>query len=115
MWECEWEDTVNANPPIKTFLRAFSQNLYPPSHERDLELVVASIRDGKFFGFVECDVSVPDELRDKFSEMSPMLKNCELDRSHLSEHMREYAEERGFLPRPQLMLIEACPEKRVSC
>ena len=60
---------------------------------------------GKYFGFVECDLHVPDPFVSKFSEMLPIFKNVSLDRSHLSEHMCEFAESEGHLSRPQRCLI----------
>ena len=29
------------------------------------------------FGFVECDIEVPDHLKDYFSEMTPIFKNVD--------------------------------------
>jgi hypothetical protein len=36
------------------------------------------ILDGRLFGFVECDIRVPDHLEAKFSEIAPIFKNFEL-------------------------------------
>ena len=71
-------------------------------NEKDILLAV---RDEKLFGFVECDIRVPDNLLSRFSETPPIFKNVNLDRSHLSEHMREFAESEGYLKRPQRYMI----------
>jgi G:T-mismatch repair DNA endonuclease (very short patch repair protein) len=106
VWECEWEDEVDSTPAIKAFLRIFFRTMYPPARLVTNEAAaIESIRNGKFFGFVECDISVPEELKDKFSEMSPIFKNVDVSREHLSSHMREFAEAEGFLARPQRMLV----------
>jgi G:T-mismatch repair DNA endonuclease (very short patch repair protein) len=104
-WECEWEEEVSMTPEIKTFLSIFFRTLYPPYPKKNLEALVNSIRDGSFFGFIECDISVPAELKERFSEMGPIFKNVNVSREHLSEHMRAYAEISGDLARPQRMLI----------
>ncbi len=42
---------------------------------------------------VECDVSVPEELQDYFSEMQPVFKNASVTRDDIGPFMRQYAEE----------------------
>ena len=52
----------------------FFASLYPQQRKlRDVDSIV-SIRDGSFFGFIECDIEVPEALKDKFSEMGPILR-----------------------------------------
>lgn len=103
--ECEWIKDQNENPAINQFVselnrRNMSQNL--PMTEED---IIKSLLSGEFFGFIECDISVPTHLRERFSEMCPIFKNVEVGRESLSEHMRTYAEENHCLNQPQRMLI----------
>ena len=105
MRECEWERTVDSNLEIKAFLHIFFKNMYPPTESMDLAVIVRRIQSGEFFGFVECDISVPENLRDKFSEMSPVFKNVQVSRKELSPHMLRFAEKSGYLKAPQRMLI----------
>mmetsp|Transcript_73982 Transcript_73982/g.197152 ORF Transcript_73982/g.197152 Transcript_73982/m.197152 type:complete len:217 (-) Transcript_73982:2436-3086(-) len=51
------------------------------------------ILNDKLFGFIEVDIKVPDELYNKFSEMSPIFKNIVIDANDnniISEHMYNY-------------------------
>ena len=105
MRECEWERTVDRNLEIKAFLHIFFKNMYPPTESMDLAVIVRRIKSGEFFGFIECDNSVPEKLRDKFSEMSPVFKNVQVSRKELSPHMLRFAEKSGYLKAPQRMLI----------
>ena len=106
IWECEWENLVSKSPHIKAFLKIFFQSLYPKQNRlNDVESIVNAIRDGSFFGFIECDIRVPEALKDKFSEMGPVFKNVEVSRDQLSEHMLSFAKEEEFLCRPQRMLV----------
>ena len=44
----------------------------------------------KLFGFVECDIEVPDYLKDHFSEMCPIFKNIEINQNSkevIGDHM----------------------------
>ena len=40
--------------------------------------IIKYIQDGHLFGFVECDIEVPDHLKEYFSEMTPILKNVDV-------------------------------------
>ena len=105
IWECEWTDFVNANPDVKAFLAAFHHAHFPKTRPIVLKEVVDRITSGKFFGLVECDISVPDELREKFSEMTPVFKNVEVTRQQLGPRMTAFADGKHFLKRPSRMLI----------
>ena len=45
---------------------------------------------GKFFGFVECDVSVPPHLHSKFGEMCPNFKNNDVSGDDMGEHINTF-------------------------
>ena len=82
------------------------RSLYPlPGVGMSLEKWIKRISDGSFFGLVECDIVVPDCLKDKFSEMSPIFKNTLVGREQLGNDMRKLAENTGYLKRPTRMLI----------
>jgi G:T-mismatch repair DNA endonuclease (very short patch repair protein) len=115
VWECEWRRDVDANPSIRTFLRAFYRRAYGDTARSGLTLerALEAIRARKLFGFVECDVRVPDHLTSKFSEMPPIFKNVELSREQLPDHMREFAERENHMPRPQRSLIGSMRGDRI--
>ena len=56
---------------------------------------------------------MPDCLKDKFSEMSPIFKNTLVGREQLGNNMRELAEEKGYLKRASRMLIGSMRGDRV--
>ena len=65
------------------------------------------------FGLIECDVLVPESLKECFEEMAPIFKNVELSRKHLSKHMLEFAQASDRLKRPQRALIGSLYGKKV--
>jgi G:T-mismatch repair DNA endonuclease (very short patch repair protein) len=105
IWECHWSKIVNQTPQIKLFLKAYNEVVFGKDEHLTMEQILDKIKAGTLYGFVECDIHVPDHLLDEFSEMPPIFKNVELDRSHLSDYMRRLAEAQGFLKRPQRCLI----------
>ena len=54
---------------------------------------------------VECDVCVPEELQEYFSEMQPVFKNASVTRDDIGPFMRQYAEEYDILTKSRVMLV----------
>ena len=85
MWECEWKQTVSKSKKIQEFLKTFFASVYPWRHTKiQEEKALEKITDRTFYGLAECDISVPSELEEKFSEMAPLFKNTQVSREHLS-------------------------------
>ena len=100
MWECEWKDVRNESD-VKTFLT-------PPSRPRwtmTQQQILAAVVDGTLFGMIECDVCIPEELLDYFSEMLPVFKNASVTRDYIGPFMLQYAEEHDILSKPRVMLV----------
>ena len=56
------------------------------------EQVVSEVHNERFFGCVEEDIHVPDHLKEKFSEMCPILKNTEISCDDIGDFKKAYAE-----------------------
>ena len=54
---------------------------------------------------MECDIEVPDHLRDYFSEMTPTFKNTEVSLKDVGQHMQDYAKEHNIKDIPRRLLI----------
>ncbi len=70
-----------------------------------LRTILDAVRDEKLFGCVECDIHLPERLREKFSEMCPVFKNTDISRDDIGEFMKTYAEENDIMTRPRRSLI----------
>ena len=68
--------------------------------------ILSDVRAGIVFGMIECDICVPDELREHFEEMQPVIKNICLKLDDLGPFMRRYSEEKNNMT-PRRMLV-AC-------
>ena len=100
MWECEWKEVRNESD-VKTFLAPSSRPRWTMTHHQ----ILAAVVDGTLFGMVECDVRVPEELQDYFSEMQPVFKNASVTRDDIGPFMRQNAEEHDILSKPRVMLV----------
>ena len=100
MWECEWKE-IRKEPDVKSFLAPASR----PRCTMTQQQILAAVVDGTLFGMVECDVRVPEELQDYFSEMQPVFKNASVTRDDIGPFMRQYADENDILSKPRVMLV----------
>ena len=108
MWECEWKEVRNESD-VKTFLTPSSRPRWTMTQQQILSAVV----DGTLFGMVECDICVPEELQDYFSEMQPIFKNAMVTRDDIGTFMREYAEENDIMSTPRRMLVGSYHGKKI--
>lgn len=59
--------------------------------------LLAGVTSGKFFGMLEVDITVPENLKEKFAELQPIFKNVHISKDDLSPFMRDYAERHGMM------------------
>jgi hypothetical protein len=57
--------------------------------EYNLQQLKSDVMSDKLFGYVECDISVPEHLYEHFSEMCPIFKNIDINgtKDIIGEHM----------------------------
>ena len=91
MWECGWKR--ERDPPPRQKWKMTQQQ------------IITAVVDGTLFGMVECDVRVPDNLREYFAEMQPVFKNTTVTRDDIGPYMRQYAEENDIMSTPRRMLV----------
>ena len=60
-----------------------------------MENILDAVRNDDLFGFVQCDIHVPEHLIEKFSEFPPIFKNSEIKMQDIGEHMQAYARSIG--------------------
>ena len=80
----------------------------PPSRPRwtmTQQQILAAVVDGTQLGMIECDVCVPEELLDYFSEMQSVFKNASVTPYDIGPFMRQYAEEHDILSKPRVKLL----------
>ena len=69
------------------------------------ENLLEQTRSSKLFGYVQCDIEVPDEIKKKFANFPPIFKNTNIGRHDIGSLMQDYAEKEGLLCQPRKMLI----------
>ena len=103
MWDCDWWESFKTNDKIKSHVRT----RFPYKKLLSTDTILAKIKDGSLFGYVQCDLVVPDELKSKFANFPPVSKNTEVGRDDIGDYMKNYAIENQMLKHPQRMLISS--------
>ena len=92
IWEKDWQALVTQLPEIKVYLAQHHTYTHFIKYLNQNQ-ITQYIQDGCLFGFVKCDIEVPDHLKDYFSKVTPIFKNTEVSLEDVGQHMQEYAKE----------------------
>ena len=74
-------------------LKVFRQNYTLDSDIRtalSVQDVLSMVQNDKMFGVVRCDIRVPDDRKEMFSEMCPIFKNVDIPFEAIGEHMQNF-------------------------
>ena len=97
MREFDWWDNVQENATQKNHVRNKIPYKLPLSREK----LFARIEEDNFFGYVPCDLEVPEELREQFENFPPIFKNFDVGRENIGQFLLEFAEKNALLLKPQ--------------
>ncbi|XP_071805255.1 uncharacterized protein [Asterias amurensis] len=113
-WECEWEEEKADSKELMSFLESRRLPLQRKESMTTREIIKA-IRSGNIFGFVECDINVPDSKKEKFSEMTPIFKNIDIacEKSVIGDDMYGFAKSNQLLTKPRRTLIGSMCGKKI--
>ena len=103
MWECEWWRLYKTDASVKSHLRKNFPYRIPLSEEGLMQGII----DGRLFGYVHCDIEVPEHLREYFSKFSAIFKNTVVSRDDIGNLMKQYPEEENNMVQPRRMLISS--------
>ena len=87
MYECDWWNMYQTDNIIKQHLLESSLNKMPLRDERLLE----NIKSGNLFGYVQCDIEVPEKLREAFVNFPPIFKKTHFGSEDTGPFVKEYA------------------------
>ena len=91
------------NNIVEQHLREFFPSKMILREERLLE----NIKSGSLFGYVKCDIEVPEYLREAFGNIPPTLESINVGRDDIGPFMNEDAEKEGLSTQPGRVLISS--------
>ena len=103
MWDCEWWILYKTTTNVKLHIRENFPYRPSPTEQKLLE----GIKKGNLFGYVQCDIEVPEKLRANFSNFPPIFKNTLVSKNDIGDLMKTYAKEEGIMSQPRKMLISS--------
>ena len=103
MWECQWWRLYKTTNTVKQHIR---EN-FPYRRSLAAEQLSEEINEGKLFGYVQCDIEVPEKLRTNFANFPPIFKKTLVINSDTRDLMKNYAEEERLLSKPRKMLLSS--------
>ena len=104
---------MTQRPDIKSFLSQHRTHTHFKKYLTQ-DQIIQYIQDGHLFGFIECDIEVPDHLKEYFSEMPPILKNVDVCLDDVGEFMQNYAKEHNIKDVPHRLLIGSYFGKKIG-
>ena len=93
MWECQWKIQMRENQEIKSFVTS----TFPYRRPLSFENLLSRIQKGKLFGYVQYDLRLPENLREKFESFPAIFKNIPASSSDIGDFMEKYAEENKLM------------------
>ena len=99
--ECEWWRLYKTTNAVKQHIK----EQFPHRRSLAVEQLLGEIKEGKLFGYVQCDIEVLEILRSKFDNSPPIFKNTSVSKNDIGDLMKTYAEEEGIMSQPRKMLI----------
>jgi hypothetical protein len=112
MWEHEWNKSEMDDVQVNNFAKLHKKNqLFPFCKTKSH--IISKVQSGEFFGMVECDIEVPTDLREYFSEMTPIFKNVKVPRSEIGPFMEKFAVDNKIMSQPRRMLIGSYFGKKI--
>ena len=113
IWQKDWQALVTQRPEIKAYLKQHRTYTHFKKYLNQNQ-IIQYVQDGHLFGFVECDIEVPDHLKDYFNEMTPIFKNTEVSLKDVGQHMQDYAKEHNIKDIPCRLLIGSYFGKKIG-
>lgn len=104
IWECQYYHLRSSSKQLQCFLESLRLPL-ERTRKMNTGSIIRAVRENLLFGMLECDISVPEELKPKFAEMCPIFKNTEISIDDIGEHMKTFALEGKVMTTPRRSLI----------
>ena len=103
MWKCDWWESFKTDDKIKNHVRTH----FPYKRLLSTDSLLAKIKESFLFGYIQCDLVVPDDKNQNLSNFPPIFKNTEIGRNDIGDFMKNFAIENKMLKHPQKMLISS--------
>ena len=103
MWEYYWWILYKTTNTVKQHIREH----FPYKRSLAAEQRLEEIKEGKFIGYVQCEIEVPEKLRSKIENFPPIFNYTSVSNSEIGDLMKNYAEAETLLSQPWQRLLSS--------
>ena len=103
MWEGEWWRLYKTTNNVKLHIR----EIFPYRRSVREQQLLEEIKKGNLFGYVQCNIEVPENLRANFANFPAKFKNTSVSKNDNGDLRKTYAEEEGIMSQPRKMLLSS--------
>ena len=96
-WECEWWRFYKTTTNVILHIR----ESFPYRRSLTEPQLLEGIMTRNLFGYVQCDIEVPEKLRGNFANRPQIFKETLHSRNDIGNLMKTYAEEEGIMSQPR--------------
>ena len=94
---CLWKEYQRVNPELYQFVLNYDATdvlkvVANSPYATTKEAVLKGLKDKTVFGIVVCDLHVPDELKEYFKDLAPIIKHAFINIEDVGDIMKEVAE-----------------------
>ena len=100
MYECDWSKKYKEDNFVEQHVRECLPYKMPLTEKWVLE----KLKSGSLFGYVQCNIEVPENLRETTANFRPIFKNFNVDWDDIGPFMIKYAKKEGLLTQLRKML-----------
>ena len=93
LWECQWWRPYKTTTNVKLHI---GEN-FPYRRSLTEQQLLEGIKKGSLFGYVQCDIEVPEKMKLNFANFPPTIKNTLVSKNDIGDLMKMYAEEGGTM------------------
>ena len=86
-------------------MKSYLHEKFPYGRPLSEEGLMQGVIDGRLFGYVPCDIELPEHLRNYFSNFPPFFKITVVGRDDIDNLLKQYAEKENIIVQPRRMLF----------
>ena len=101
--ESEWWKLYKTDFSVEEHLR----DIFPYKRPLCQDQLLEGITSGPLLGYVQCDIKVPEHVKEDFAIFSPLYKVTNVYRQDIAPLNQEYADKQMLTPQPRRMFFSS--------
>jgi len=115
IWECQYKKLLKS-----TIMQNIISDYLPPFYRKfglhkfvDETIILNHVKSGIFFGVLEVDIHVPDDLYEFFKEFSPIFCTANIPFEAFGDHMQNFFKQRNLSTKDKRLLVGGMRARKI--